>query len=231
MRGALIIILLLILSLIFVAYPSLDLTISSIFYDSKIGFKNREYFLDHGDLLMLFLDYAPIFLLPFIFIIWIGGWIISIYLKTKSMHYKNYISVTYVILSILIGPVILVQLSKNHFARARPDSIIEFGGEKNFTSAFAIGKQCRENCSFVSAHVGASCMFIPFTFLINNDRKRRLALSFIIILSTIVGIMRVKFGRHFLSDVVVAGFLVYIVSYIMAVLFDLRSVKRNNEHN
>ena len=219
------------LGAVFFYFPEIDLFIASVFYHPEIGFKNRSYYLENFNPLMLSLDLGAVYVVPFLFIAFVALFAYRIYQKAGSLHYKHYIPIIYIVVSTSIGTLLTVNIIKDKIVcRARPEAVQEFNGQKIFTPAFAISDQCTHNCSFVSGHAAAIFMSFSLAFLIENKKKRRLAIFYIILLGLMVGFGRVSFGRHFVSDVIFAGFFVYIISYITAMLFKLPSTQRDHDH-
>ena len=218
-------------SLLFYYIPQIDLFASSLFYDAVVfGFKNKEYYLEHRDYLMLSLDCGFIYGMSFLCIAFVLCYAAKIYMNSHSLHYKHYTPVLYLIAVAVVGLLIVTNVAKDYvFNRARPEAIMEFGGEKIFTPAFAISDQCSKNCSFVSGHAAGAFLLFASSFLITNKKRRILATIFTIIFGVIIGFGRISFGKHFLSDVLFAGFFMYIISYILALAFALPSVKYNEK--
>jgi lipid A 4'-phosphatase len=114
-------------------------------------------------------------------------------------------AITFVVLSYAIGPGLLVNgLLKTFIGRARPKHIMEFGGDKFFSAAFAPANQCASNCSFVSGDVAFAAGTLTFALLLSGTR-RRVAVLLSLILTAVTGYYRMAVGAHFLSDVVLAG--------------------------
>jgi lipid A 4'-phosphatase len=88
---------------------------------------------------------------------------------------------------------------KDHWQRARPYQVENFGGTQQFTRATVLTDQCSNNCSFVSGHV--SCGFF-FTALMLIHRKRRVAWAVTgTTAGLIIGFARMSDVAHWLSDV------------------------------
>jgi lipid A 4'-phosphatase len=103
---------------------------------------------------------------------------------------------------------------KEHWGRARPRDITEFGGTRTFTPAFVISDQCERNCSFVSGHASLPFAFAALGFLL---RRRRWAIyAGAAAFGGLVGFGRIVQGAHFLSDVVFSGVFVFLVAYLLA---------------
>lgn len=124
----------------------------------------------------------------------------------------------YVLLALAIGPGLVVEVAlKDHWGRARPRDMVEFGGERRFTPAFRPADQCADNCSFVSGHVALTMGFVCLAFLLPG-RRRTAALAALTAAGAAVGWMRMVQGAHFLSDVIFAGFVVVGIAWALAAL-------------
>jgi lipid A 4'-phosphatase len=103
------------------------------------------------------------------------------------------------------GPGLVANLVfKNHWGRARPAQIVEFGGAKAFTPPLLIADECRRNCSFVSGE--AASIYVTFyaaAALVPQGSAGLVALGTLGGLAA--GLVRMSQGAHFLSDVVFAG--------------------------
>src|SRR6202007_2501046 len=100
---------------------------------------------------------------------------------------------------------------KDHWGRARPTQITEFGGTKAFTPALVPARQCERNCSFVAGHPALGFYLVSFGFLVPPPR-RRVVEAIAIATGALFGAARIAQGGHFLSDVVFSGLVVYAVS-------------------
>ncbi len=93
---------------------------------------------------------------------------------------------------------------KDHWGRARPRQVTEFGGSKTFTPPLIPAKQCPRNCSFVSGE--AASIFLPFYAVAFVALQWDAVL---VVAGTLLGLasgaVRVSQGAHFLSDVIFAG--------------------------
>jgi lipid A 4'-phosphatase len=122
---------------------------------------------------------------------------------------------------LIAGPLVVANIGlKDHWGRARPRDVIEFGGTKAFTPPFPPANQCQYNCSFVSGE--ASSIYIVFfaaAFLFRT-RARSLALLGIIA-GSLAGLARMAEGAHFLSDVVFAGIAMALTAAGVQILFDI----------
>ena len=114
-------------------------------------------------------------------------------------------SICFIVVFSVLGPGLIVNhVFKDHWDRARPRAIAEFGGEKIFTPPLIIADQCERNCSFVSGEASYGFAYAALAFLVAPRWRRRVfwaAVGF----GSIVGAFRMAVGAHFLSDVFFAG--------------------------
>lgn len=111
--------------------------------------------------------------------------------------------------SMLLGPILIVNgIFKTFWGRARPYQIIEFGGNKNFTSPMVISNQCDWDCSFMSGHTAVIFWSLALALLLPH-RYRKRGISAVIILGIATGIARIAQGSHFVSDVFFSATITY----------------------
>ncbi len=138
-----------------------------------------------------------------------------------------------VLLLYLIGPGLLVNgLLKHVFGRARPEQIVDFGGQAPFTAAWEISGYCRSACSFVSAEMAAGTALTTalaigalwFDGRPAAGRFRGLALLSLGLL-LLTAVQRIGSGRHFLSDLVFAALLMTMLAFGLACLLWPRTAR------
>ena len=112
---------------------------------------------------------------------------------------------------------------KDHWGRARPVQIEQFGGNKQLTPAWEISDQCRKNCSFVGGDVSFAFSLLAPAMLLT--RRRKLVVTAVCLFGTIVALGRIAAGAHFLSDCVIGALLtIAIVLGLYRVMID-RNIK------
>ena len=122
-------------------------------------------------------------------------------------------ALVFLLLSLALGPGLLVNtLLKEHSGRARPVTTVPFGGTRQFTGAWAPADQCARNCAFVSGHAAVSAWPVAGAFIARGRRARRAWLAAGLLAGLAVGLGRMATGSHFLSDVVLAVLMVYLVT-------------------
>ena len=118
-----------------------------------------------------------------------------------SLDRRRYV---FMALCFALGPGVIANLIfKEHWGRARPGHIVEFGGTKAFTPALTIADQCEHNCSFFSGDAAFAFTFLAFALLAPRHRPALAAAA--VAFGALVGLARMLAGAHFVSDIVFAG--------------------------
>jgi lipid A 4'-phosphatase len=193
---------------IFFIFPQIDLYISSLFV------KSGKFYLEDNSVVKFIYHFGPvptILLAVFVCI----ALVYMIFRKTNTFlgfDKKSYLFAFFCLL-IILG--ILVNNGFKEFSgRARPRNIVEFGGDKKFTRVFVISNQCESNCSFVSGHASSGFIFCVLSLLFKG-KKRRYMFLFGIFMGSLLGIIRIIGGGHFLSDVYFSFVIVYFFGLII----------------
>lgn len=191
--------------LAFALVPGLDLAIESLFYDPDRGFwlADSAYarFWYEGIPLVRNWVVVPLGVLG---LVWLG-------LRRRLPFGIPPRAFLLVVLTLALGSGVLVnEVFKNHWGRARPEDVTAFGGDRAFTPAFVPADQCDRNCSWVSGH--PSFVFAGFSVAL-LARRRRLAVAAVAVLGAMAGLGRMMQGAHFPSDVVFSGVFMYLVAW------------------
>ena len=127
----------------------------------------------------------------------------------------------YLIAVVAIGPGLVANVVfKDHWGRARPRDVVEFGGAKIFTPAFVISDQCSKNCSFVAGHPSMAFAMVALV-LVAARRRRAWLIALAVALGVVVGLGRIVQGGHFLSDVVFSAIFTVAIAVGLYRLFGL----------
>jgi len=134
--------------------------------------------------------------------------------RTRAVHWL------YLVVCLGVGPGLVTNtLLKDHWGRARPAQIVEFGGTKTFTPPLLPTHQCARNCSFVSGEA-ASMFAILYAVALVVPHWSVPTLIAGTIVGLAAGLVRVAQGGHFLSDVVFAGvFMALVAAGLHRVMF------------
>lgn len=203
---------------IFIALPQLDLATSRFFYAQ--GQEGAQSGFGLANLRSLKFFFWLIDAVSRVVLVATIG--LTIYYAVKK--HPRLLASTIVTFSLVLGPAIMVNaVYKDHWDRARPRQIVEFGGTKQFTPAWVVSDQCPRNCSFTSGHAAAG-----FSFLVGYFVSRgRFWLWLGIVFGGITGLTRIMVGAHFLSDVVFSFFTVYLMAALVTFVL-VRSAPTND---
>jgi lipid A 4'-phosphatase len=191
-------------SLLFYLVPEIDLWVTRQFYDETDGFYFNE-----TPLVQITYDIfrdMPKVLLPLMLVFLLLGF------KSTYCKIRRHLC-WFALVALLIGPGIIVHnVFKDSWDRARPRAVVEFGGDKTFSPAWVISDQCERNCSFVSGHAAMGFYFMILGWLFGSRKWFYIGLG----IGSAVGMIRVMQGGHFLSDSILAGFMVYWTIWLVA---------------
>jgi lipid A 4'-phosphatase len=197
---------------IFLAFPQIDLAVSALFYDSGTGFLLRR----DPTVQMLHEGLNEV---PKVIVI---GCLLILALSYALRRWQAWrYGALFTALLLALGPGAAVNALKDTWGRARPVQIEQFGGSQQFTRAPLPAAQCARNCSFTSGHAAIGFALMAPAFF--DRRRRRAWLIAAVLAGTLVGLMRIAQGGHFLSDVVFSGWIVFAVA--LAVDAALRRAK------
>lgn len=118
--------------------------------------------------------------------------------------------VAYLFLVLILGAGLVVNVAlKDHFGRARPRDVVEFGGIHSYTPAFVIAHECDRNCSFASGDAAGAFLSLALILAVGRNRAAATAgVGF----GVLVSAARIASGAHFFSDTVVSFFVMLILA-------------------
>ena len=190
---------------------SADIFMESLFYKG-----NQVFILQNFSYITIL---AREIFLPFLVLYILIIPILSLYFPINKIYFDFKFNLKKIIFlwgSVVFNILIVINLFlKSFWGRARPNEIFEFGGEKNFTPWFQTSDSCVSNCSFVSGDASVGFSLIGLFFLTNNKNYYWLAL----LSGFFLGIIRMLEGGHFFSDVIIAGFLIFFLTYIQFLFY------------
>lgn len=132
---------------------------------------------------------------------------------------------TAALITLAIGPGLIVNaLLKNHWGRPRPRATDLFGGHLPFVPAGELTSYCHSNCSFVSGE--ASSIFWLLCLVPLFPRHLRMRVGVILAaVAVLTSGLRVAFGGHYLSDVVLGGLSTLVVFSCLAVVIEYATAR------
>lgn len=129
----------------------------------------------------------------------------------------------YFLLVAIIGPCLIVNaVLKDHWGRPRPRQVDLFGGTKRHLHVWEKGPG-GEGKSFPCGHAAAGFFLFSPYFVLRRRKPRSSALFLALGIGygTLMGIGRMAQGGHFLTDVIGAGVVVYLVGLTLSVVMGL----------
>ncbi|MFY9287800.1 MAG: phosphatase PAP2 family protein [Alphaproteobacteria bacterium] len=193
--------------------PQTDLAVSGWFYQTGSGFSLGQHELC---LAMQWLAFYGARILGFILL----ALICYTYAKRKKVFAIDGKGWLFLFLALVIGPGLIANgILKDHWGRARPREVTEFGGSKIFSGPLLLQDDARRNGSFVSGDASFG-FFLP-SFAYVASRKRHLSRRFFwggMGFGALFGLCRIIMGAHFLSDVLFAAAFMLLTSAILYAL-------------
>ena len=124
----------------------------------------------------------------------------------------------FLIATVAIGPGLVVNLSlKDHWHRPRPINTQEFNGPNAFKPWYEFDGACKKNCSFVSGEAATGFwMVAPASVLPPPARGPAIVAAFAF--GVAASLLRMAFGGHYLSDVLLGGLVTLIIIEIARML-------------
>lgn len=192
-------------SVVLFLFPQIDLAISSFFYQPGRGFL-LAHFYDQFHLALfrdalVYITYAVMAVTMLIFF--------------AGLLFKNAIPplvpkvCLFLLISFAIAPLLVVNgVLKNHWGRARPVQVQQFGGDKIFTPAWVLSSQCEKNCSFTSGETANVFCYLALLFIV---RRKKLVLGVILAVGALTSFERIAQGDHFFSDTILSGLIDYLI--------------------
>ncbi len=119
---------------------------------------------------------------------------------------------------ILDAGLLVNMLLKAHSGRPRPADTSIFSGPWPFTPAGSFSGACTSNCSFISGEA-ASAGWLFCLLALMPPQARRWVFWPVLSISIVTALLRVFFGRHFLSDAVLAWLSAIVVFELLAAIF------------
>jgi lipid A 4'-phosphatase len=191
-------------SLLLMAFPQIDLYISSWFFHGSFALSEQWWttFMHESMGYFLGLSLATV----------IGLYLCNKLLKRELCGVDGKM-VVYLFLVLIVGAGLIVNLVlKDNFGRARPRDVVEFGGTKLYTPPFIVSGECAKNCSFSSGEAAAGFFALALARALSRRRASLIAgFGF----GALASFCRVASGAHFFSDTVVSFFVMLIVADVL----------------
>lgn len=207
------------LVVLFYGVPQLDLWASGLFFDGQ-RFPLVDVRLFH----VIYRMFAKI---HYFFLAGLSLGLLVLQFKRDARGRRWRKRLAFLLLALVIGPGLLVNvlLKDNSFGRPRPAEVQQFGGEAEFVPILTYSGYCPNNCSFASGHAAIAFFLIALGWVF--DSRRLFGLGFAI--GTLMSLIRIMQGGHFLSDTVFAFWVVYFTTLLLGRCFGYPSPLRRSE--
>jgi lipid A 4'-phosphatase len=204
---------------VFLVWPECDVMISGLFYAGGQGFPlaQNHFFQTLQNIAFYGARALGVLLL-------IG--VVFTFITKKTMATLPTKSWLFLFLVLLIGPGLVANLVfKDHWGRARPREIVEFGGIQKFSPAFLIQDNGRTNSSFISGDAAFGFSLCSLAYVVPRNRSKRVFWN-LLGFGSVFGLARLFVGAHFFSDILCAGlFMLVIIAGFYAVMYGGKSLK------
>lgn len=194
--------------LVFGLFPQLDIAFTRLFHQAGTGFGFST-----DATLMLLRDLSML-----IVALLVAPAAAALVAKLVQPAHRLLIpgrATVFLLVTILLGPLLVANIVlKDYWGRPRPRDIVELGGKATFVPWWDPRGSCPDNCSFVAGEAsGAFWTMAPAALA--PPQWRPLAYAGALAFGAAVGFLRVGFGGHFISDVVFAGVIMFLIIWLV----------------
>ena len=199
--------------MVFMLWPQLDVWVSAWFYDPVLQRFNPT----HWPWVLSIHEGFPV-LLQVLFVFSLLAWLWSWRRPDQLSRAWRRRCAAWMLLVILGIGVVVDWAFKDNVGRPRPEQIEAFAGDLPFVPVLHTSHHCDLNCSFVSGHAaGAFSLMAWGLWAPWSRRKQWLRAS--VGLGLAIGLMRIAQGGHFLSDVLFAGWTIWLIEQFIRTLW------------
>jgi lipid A 4'-phosphatase len=195
----------LVVGVLFAAYPQFDLDLSAVFFDPT----TRLFKVNAQEWVGLSRAAARV-----ISGLLVAPAVLALFGKLVLPGRRMLISARaalFLVTTLALGPGLIANtVLKEHWGRARPIDVTQFGGTEHFTPWWDPRGDCPNNCSFIAGEPsGAFWTLAPASLA--PPQWRVLAYGAAVAFGVAVGLLRVAGGAHFFTDVVFAFVIMFLV--------------------
>lgn len=202
----------LLISAVFLAFPEIDLAVSDAFYAAGRGFPSAR-----EGWLVAFRNSVD--LLAVAGVVILLGSLAAKLVRPDRPSPIGPNRVLFLLWSLALGPGLLVNvILKDHWGRPRPSMVTAFGGGSPYVPVWQVSDFCARNCSFVAGEPATAAWLVGFAFLL-PIRWRVPGIVAAAVYALLIGLNRIAFGGHFLSDVLLSYGLTFLVMALLYRLF------------
>ncbi|MDQ8729640.1 phosphatase PAP2 family protein [Bradyrhizobium sp. LHD-71] len=194
---------------LYLIFPELDLQIGGVFYDAV----TRTFPL-RSHLVALIARETAMIIAWAICMPALVALAVKLVRPDKPMLLRGRTVAYFVITMVLTAGIVTNLTFKSTWGRPRPASVVEFNGQWQFKHWWQPGGECPKNCSFFSGEAStAFWTYAPASLA--PPAWRPLAYLGATVFGLATGGLRVAFGGHFVSDVLVAGLVTFLLIWLV----------------
>ena len=185
----------------------IDIYVSSLFYDNGHFVLKKDIL---GNLIRKGIPELIVLSAVIIFVVWLYG---------KKKHKVVWKIDNKIMLltfgTMFLGPILIVNgIFKSFWGRARPQDILQFGGDKLFSLPLEISDQCVWDCSFMSGHT-AVAFWLVAPALLAPKKYKPLTIGAALAFGCLTAVFRIGQGAHFLTDVLFSAVLMLVLIWFV----------------
>jgi lipid A 4'-phosphatase len=187
---------------VFALWPQIDLTVAHAFH-GETGFIGHDPF---ERAIRAFFNITP-------FVVLAG--FAAAYALRRCGYAVSYAptgrQLVFLIATMALGPGLVVNLGlKDHTHRPRPVQTADFGGPFEFRPWWRFDGECRKNCSFISGE-GSEAFWMVAPASLAPPPERPLLIAGALLFGVLTSLLRMAFGGHYLSDVILAALVMLMI--------------------
>lgn len=194
-------------SAVFIAFPAIDMTVAGLFH-TDAGFPASKL----GSLIALrgLGDQLVILVVLVLF----ASLAAKIAWPLRPMAIRPRTTV-FLLASLALGPGLVVNgILKTFSGRPRPYQVDLFGGAWPFQPAWHFSAYCPSNCSFVAGEASTAAWLLALVLLAPPALRLAVAVP-IALVGLALSVNRMAFGGHFLSDVMLAWGITFLIVLVL----------------
>ncbi|MEA2759924.1 MAG: lipid 4-phosphatase [Methylobacteriaceae bacterium] len=199
---------------VFLICPQLDLAATHAFFDEHHTFYGTTF---SGRTLRAVLRLASYTIFAAFVVAYISG---RLYARKRLVPTGR--NLAFLAITLALGPGLLVNvLIKEHSHRPRPFQTTEFGGQWEFRPFGDFRGQCVADCSFVSGETSTAAWSLA-PALLTLPPWRAAVIGASLLFTLVMGVERIAYGGHYLSDVTFGALLNWFLVLATAMLMRIR---------
>jgi lipid A 4'-phosphatase len=194
-----------VVGVVFGVLPRLDLDISALFFDPR----SKDFKVNA--LLWVQQSRAAARVIIALIVAPSAVALLGKFLLPKRQMFMTTRVALFLVFTLLLGPGLITNsILKEHWGRARPIDVTEFGGTSHFTAWWDPRGDCPNNCSFIAGEpAGAFWTLAPAALA--PPQWQALAYGAALTFGVVVSVLRIAGGGHFFTDTVFAGVIMYLL--------------------